>query len=327
MTDHRSKSIVRSGRSAIPSRSGDADRENLGVLTSESRNPDTQEIDLLPTLGILEKINNADSGVPGVVRQVLPEIAEAVDRAVEAFKAGGRLIYMGAGTSGRIGLLDAVECPPTYGVPEGMVVPLIAGGEAAVHRAQEGAEDNPALGEQDLRSIKLTSKDMVVGIAASGRTPYVTGGLRYARGLGCTTVALACNKNAAIAREADIAILPEVGPEVLTGSTRMKAGTAQKLVLNMLTTASMIRIGKSFYNLMVDVKATNQKLVDRTRRIVVEATGVSYEEADQVLARCDHNAKLAIMMLLSGLERQEAEAALHKADGFLRLALQNLQQH
>ena len=298
--------------------------ENLGVLTSETRNPDTLDIDLLPTLGILEKINDADSGVPAVVRQVLPELAQAVDKAVEAFKSGGRLIYMGAGTSGRIGLLDAVECPPTYGVPEGMVVPLIAGGEKAVHRAQEGAEDNPALGEEDLRNIQLTSKDMVVGIAASGRTPYVTGGLRYARGLGCTTVALACNKSAAIARDADIAILPEVGPEVLTGSTRMKAGTAQKLVLNMLTTASMIRIGKSFYNLMVDVKATNQKLVDRTRRIVVEATGASYEEADRVLEHCDHNAKLAIMVILSGLERKDAETALKNADGFLRLALQNL---
>ncbi|MBY6189691.1 N-acetylmuramic acid 6-phosphate etherase [Microbulbifer agarilyticus] len=298
--------------------------EEMGVLTSESRNPSTQDIDLLPTLGILEKINDADSGVPTAVRAVLPEIAQAADKAVDAFKAGGRLIYMGAGTSGRIGLLDAVECPPTYGVPEGMVVPLIAGGEEAVHRAQEGAEDSPELGEEDLRKIQLTSKDMVVGIAASGRTPYVTGGLRYARKLGCTTVALACNKSATIAKEADIAILPEVGPEVLTGSTRMKAGTAQKLVLNMLTTASMIRIGKSFYNLMVDVKATNLKLVDRTRRIVVEATGVSYEEADRVLDRCDHNAKLAIMIILSGLEQEEAQAELDNADGFLRLALQNI---
>ncbi|WP_160153277.1 N-acetylmuramic acid 6-phosphate etherase [Microbulbifer sp. ALW1] len=296
----------------------------LGSLASEARNPDTQDIDLLPTLGILEKINDADSSVPGVVRQLLPEIAQAVDAAVTAFKSGGRLIYMGAGTSGRIGLLDAVECPPTYGVPEGMVIPLIAGGEAAVHRAQEGAEDDPALGEADLKRIELQGKDVVVGIAASGRTPYVTGGLRYARSLGCTTVALACNKSAAIAKEADIAILPEVGPEILTGSTRMKAGTAQKLVLNMITTASMIRIGKSFYNLMVDVKATNQKLVDRTRRIVVEATGASYEEADRVLELCDHNAKLAIMMILSGLDRAPAETALKAADGFLRLALQKL---
>ncbi|TLM77665.1 N-acetylmuramic acid 6-phosphate etherase [Microbulbifer harenosus] len=298
----------------------------LGSLASESRNPDTLDIDLLPTLGILEKINDADSHVPGVVRQVLPEVAQVVDAVVDAFRCGGRLIYMGAGTSGRIGLLDAVECPPTYGVPEGMVIPLIAGGEAAVHRAQEGAEDDPALGAEDLKSIGLTPRDIVVGIAASGRTPYVTGGLRYARSLGCTTVALACNKSAAIAKEADIAILPEVGPEVLTGSTRMKAGTAQKLVLNMITTASMIRSGKSFYNLMVDVKATNQKLLDRTRRIVVEATGASYEEADQVLDQCDHNAKLAIMMILSGLERAPAEAALKNADGFLRLALQRLER-
>ncbi|WGL16769.1 N-acetylmuramic acid 6-phosphate etherase [Microbulbifer bruguierae] len=294
----------------------------LGSLASESRNPDTLDIDLLPTTGILEKINDADASVPGVVREVLPEVTKAVNAVVEAFRSGGRLIYMGAGTSGRIGLLDAVECPPTYGVPEGMVISLIAGGEAAVHRAQEGAEDNPELGEADLKRIGLQSKDVVVGIAASGRTPYVTGGLRYARRLGCTTVALACNKAAAIANEADIAILPEVGPEILTGSTRMKAGTAQKLVLNMITTASMIRMGKSFYNLMVDVKATNQKLLDRTRRIVVEATGVTYDEADSVLEQCDHNAKLAIMMILSGLEREPAEAALDKARGFLRLALQ-----
>ncbi|WP_105104358.1 N-acetylmuramic acid 6-phosphate etherase [Microbulbifer pacificus] len=298
----------------------------LGSLASESRNPDTLDIDLLPTLGILEKINNADSTVPGVVRQVLPEVALAVDAVVEAFRSGGRLVYMGAGTSGRIGLLDAVECPPTYGVPEGMVVPLMAGGEDAIHRAQEGAEDNPELGAQDLRNINLNPKDVVVGIAASGRTPYVTGGLRYARETGCTTVALACNKSATIAKEADIAILPEVGPEVLTGSTRMKAGTAQKLVLNMITTASMIRSGKSFYNLMVDVKATNQKLVDRTRRIVMEATGAPPDEAERILNQCGHNAKLAIMMILSGLDRGEAEAALNNADGFLRLALQNLEQ-
>ncbi|MFD1216336.1 MULTISPECIES: N-acetylmuramic acid 6-phosphate etherase [Microbulbifer] len=298
--------------------------DDLSGLTSESRNPDTLDIDLLPTMGILEKINEADTQVPTVVRGVLPQVARAVEATVTAFEKGGRLIYMGAGTSGRIGLLDAVECPPTYGVPEGMVIPLIAGGEAAVHRAQEGAEDDPALGASDLKEIQLSGKDVVVGIAASGRTPYVVGGLRYARSLGCATVALACNRNAAIAEEADIAILPEVGPEVLTGSTRMKAGTAQKLVLNMITTASMIRMGKSFYNLMVDVKATNQKLVDRTRRIVMEATGVSYEEADRVLADSEHNAKLAIMMILSGLERAPAEAALARANGFLRLALQQL---
>lgn len=298
--------------------------DELGTLTSESRNPETQDIDLLPVTKILEKINSADAQVPAAVREVLPAIAEAVEAVVQSFRDGGRLIYMGAGTSGRIGLLDAVECPPTYGVPENMVIPLIAGGEAAVHRAQEGAEDDPELGEVDLKNIDLTSKDVVVGIAASGRTPYVLGGLRYARELGCKTVALACNRSAAIAKEADIAILPEVGPEILTGSTRMKAGTAQKLVLNMITTASMIRLGKSFYNLMVDVKATNNKLMDRTRRIVMEATGVTFEEADRVLNQCDQNAKLAIMMILSRLDRGAAEVALTNANGFLRLALQNL---
>jgi len=297
--------------------------KELGTLTSEARNPDTQDIDLLPTAEILEKINTADRDVPPAVHRELPQIAAAVDEIVAAFKCGGRLIYMGAGTSGRLGILDAVECPPTYGVPEDMVIALIAGGGEAVYRAQEGAEDNPDLGREDLQKIRLTEKDVVVGIAASGRTPYVIGGLRYARQLGCTTVALSCNKSAAIANEADIAILPEAGPEILTGSTRMKAGTAQKLVLNMLTTASMIRLGKVFYNLMVDVKATNAKLVGRTRRIVMEATGVSYEEADRVLSQCDHNAKLAIMMILSGLDADAAERALAEASGFLRLALQN----
>lgn len=297
----------------------------LSGLTSEARNPDTLDIDLLPTPEILRKINRADREVPRAVGQVLPQIAAAVDAIVTAFKAGGRLVYMGAGTSGRLGILDAVECPPTYGVREGTVVGLIAGGEAAFLRAQEGAEDNPELGRRDLQDIGLNARDLVVGIAASGRTPYVIGGLRYARELGCTTVALSCNTTAAIADEADIAILPDVGPEVLTGSTRMKSGTAQKLVLNMLTTASMIRLGKSFYNLMVDVKATNAKLVGRTRRIVMEATGVSLEEADRVLSQCGHNAKLAIMMILSGLDSATAERALEEADGFLRLALQRVE--
>ncbi|AFU98700.1 N-acetylmuramic acid 6-phosphate etherase [Simiduia agarivorans] len=295
--------------------------DELNQLTSEARNPDTQDIDLLPTRAILEKINHADRDVPVAVAQVIPQIAEAVDAIVASFSAGGRLIYTGAGTSGRLGILDAVECPPTYGTPEQQVVALIAGGAPAIYRAQEGAEDNPALGQHDLEQIQLEPRDVVVGIAASGRTPYVIGALDYARSLGCTTVALSCNRVATIARHADIAILPEVGPEVLTGSTRMKAGTAQKLVLNMLTTASMIRMGKSFYNLMVDVKATNEKLVSRTRRIVMEATGVSLDEADRALNACDHNAKLAIMMILSGLDRAAAETRLASANGFLRMAL------
>ncbi|MEX2963139.1 N-acetylmuramic acid 6-phosphate etherase [Microbulbifer sp. TYP-18] len=298
--------------------------QELSRLPSEARNPDSEDIDLLPTAEIVEKINAADQGVAEAVRKELPQVTAAVEAIVTAFKASGRLVYMGAGTSGRLGILDAVECPPTYGVEEGMVVALIAGGEDAVYRAQEGAEDNPELGAQDLKNIGLQSRDVVVGIAASGRTPYVAGGLEYARSLGCTAIALACNKSAAIAAQADIAILPEVGPEILTGSTRMKAGSAQKLVLNMLTTASMIRLGKSFHNLMVDVKATNAKLVGRTRRIVIEATGVSLEEADRVLDACDHNAKLAIMVLLSGLERAEAERALEDANGFLRLALRSV---
>ena len=295
--------------------------QELSDLSSEARNPDTQNIDLLSSIEILEKINQADTDVPLAVKKVLPEIAKAVDAIVKAFNDGGRLIYMGAGTSGRLGILDAVECPPTYGTDEQLVIALIAGGEKAVYRAQEGVEDNPELGQEDLQRIKLNAKDVLVGIAASGRTPYVIGGLRYGQKVGCTTVALSCNLGAAIAREAQIAILPEVGPEVLTGSTRMKAGTAQKLVLNMLSTTAMIRIGKCFHNLMVDVKASNEKLVGRTKRIVMEATGVSLEEAENALNICEHNAKLAIMVILSGLDRIEAEQKLVRAGGFLRAAL------
>ncbi|MHC6801538.1 N-acetylmuramic acid 6-phosphate etherase, partial [Vibrio antiquarius] len=231
----------------------------LSHLVSEGRNPDTMDIDLLPSLDIVQRINQQDKLVPLAVEKVLPEIAEAVDKITEAFKVGGRLFYIGAGTSGRLGVLDASECPPTFGTDPEMVVGIIAGGKEAMFRAKEGAEDDPALGEQDLKENALTQHDVVVGIAASGRTPYVIGGLEYANELGATTVALSCNPDSPIADIADIAISPVVGPEALTGSTRLKSGTAQKLVLNMLTTASMIRLGKSYQNLMVDVKATNAK--------------------------------------------------------------------
>lgn len=292
----------------------------LEQLVSEARNPDTMQIDLMSSAEILAAMNAEDARVATAVRAVLPDIAAAVDRIVEAFKAGGRLVYMGAGTSGRLGVLDASECPPTFGVPEGMVVGLIAGGDRALRHPIEGAEDSREEGRRDLEKINLSAKDVVVGIAVSGRTPYVIGGLDYARSIGAVTAALSCNPDSAIARMADIAISPLVGPEALTGSTRLKSGTAQKLVLNMLTTASMIRIGKSYENLMVDLSVSNEKLAARATRILVEVTGRSAEEAEKFLAASQNNVKLAILMALTGMGAEEGEAALSEADGFLRRA-------
>lgn len=293
----------------------------LEKLVSEGRNPKTMHIDLLPTFDILREINSEDKGVPLAVERVIPEIAAAVDKIVAAFQKGGRLVYMGAGTSGRLGVLDASECPPTFSVPEGMVVGLIAGGEYALTHAVEGAEDDPAKGREALEDIKLTADDVVVGIAVSGRTPYVIGGLTYAKEVGATTVALSCNPNSLIAGIADLAISPVVGPEILTGSTRLKSGTAQKLILNMLTTASMIRIGKSYQNLMVDVSASNQKLVARASRIVMQATGCAIEEARAALDETGNDVKLAILMVVTGMGLDEARKALENAGGFLRKAI------
>ncbi|MDW2456614.1 N-acetylmuramic acid 6-phosphate etherase [Vibrio sp. 1249-1] len=290
----------------------------LSHLVSEGRNPDTMDIDLLPSLDIVQRINQQDKLVPLAVEKVLPEIAEAVDKITEAFKVGGRLFYIGAGTSGRLGVLDASECPPTFGTDPEMVVGIIAGGKEAMFRAKEGAEDDPTLGEQDLKENTLTQRDVVVGIAASGRTPYVIGGLEYANELGATTVALSCNPDSPIADIADIAISPVVGPEALTGSTRLKSGTAQKLVMNMLTTASMIRLGKSYQNLMVDVKATNAKLVARAARIVMQATDCTNQEAKTALKETDYDAKLAILMILTGLDRESATEQLNAKQGYLR---------
>lgn len=295
---------------------------NLGQLMSESRNPRTMDLDTLSTLDMLTRFNQEDRLVPEAVAQELPAIAKAVDCITAAFKQGGRLIYMGAGTSGRLGVLDASECPPTYGVPHGMVIGLIAGGEGAILKAVEGAEDSAELGQQDLQHLALTPQDVVVGIAASGRTPYVLGGLAYARATGCTTVAVSCNPESKIAAAADIAISPLVGPEALTGSTRMKAGTAQKLVLNMLTTGAMVKLGKAYQNLMVDVKATNEKLVDRACRIVMEASGASRSEAESLLAQTGNEVKPAILMHLTGLSAAQAVARLAQHQGYLRQALQ-----
>lgn len=293
----------------------------LEGLVSEGRNPKTFDIDLLPTAEILRRINEEDQSVPLAVGKVIPEIAMAVERIVGAFRKGARLVYMGAGTSGRLGVLDASECPPTFGVPEGMVLGLIAGGRDALVRAAEGAEDELQEGVKALQDIGLSVDDVVVGIAVSGRTPYVIGGLNYAKQIGATTVALSCNHTSIIAGIADIAISPIVGPEVLTGSTRLKAGTAQKLVLNMLTTASMIRIGKSYQNLMVDVQANNKKLMARASLIVMQATDCTAEEARRALDRTGNDVKLAILITITGMDVEEARTALLDAGGFLRTAI------
>ncbi len=296
---------------------------DLQHLVSEGRNPRSMGIDVVSTSELLEIINAEDRLVPDAVGKTLPDIARAVDTIVHAFGHGGRLIYIGAGTSGRLGVLDASECPPTFGVPPTMVIGLIAGGQQALTSAREGAEDRADNGVADLRAIGLSNKDVVVGIAVSGRTPYVIGALDYAKRIGATAVALTCNPDSPIAKMADISIAPVVGPEVLTGSTRLKSGTAQKLVLNMLSTASMVRIGKTYQNLMVDMIASNEKLAARAVSIVTQATGCSDETARAALESTGRNAKLAILVVLTGKSADEARADLAKADGFLRRALDN----
>ncbi|MGA8586326.1 MAG: N-acetylmuramic acid 6-phosphate etherase [Roseiarcus sp.] len=293
----------------------------LERLISEERNPNTMDIDLLPTAEVLRVMNREDRSVADAVGKVIPEIARAVDSIVDAFAKGGRLIYLGAGTSGRLGVLDAAECPATFSVPADMVLGLMAGGADAFSKASEGAEDNAEAGVEALKDIGLIRRDVVVGITVSGRTPYVVGGLTYAKALGATTVALSCNQDAAIARMADISILPVVGPEVLAGSTRLKSGTAQKLVLNMLTTASMIRSGKCYQNLMVDLKPTNMKLVGRAARIVTQATGCTAEQAQKVLRLTGNDVKLAILITVTGMPLKRARLALENAGGLLRKAI------
>ncbi|WP_225085438.1 N-acetylmuramic acid 6-phosphate etherase [Pectobacterium colocasium] len=297
------------------------DNLNLGKLVSEMRNPATMALDQLSTLEMMHAFNQEDRKVPEAIAQVLPAIAEAVDLATASLQAGGRLIYLGAGTSGRLGVLDASECPPTFGVPHGLVIGLIAGGPGALLKAVEGAEDDPALGEADLKALDLTAVDMVIGLAASGRTPYVIGALRYARDVGCRTAAISCNPHSPIAQEAQVAISPVVGPEALTGSTRLKSGTAQKLVLNMISTGVMVKLGKVYQNLMVDVKATNVKLLDRACRIVVEATGAERERARQALVQADNEVKPAILMLLANIDVDAARERLKQHNGYLREAL------
>ncbi|ANS85530.1 N-acetylmuramic acid 6-phosphate etherase [Vibrio scophthalmi] len=295
---------------------------DLSHLVTESRNQSSQNIDTLSTIEMLKVINNEDQKVALAVEKVLPEIAQVVDAVKAAFAVGGRLIYMGAGTSGRLGILDASECPPTYGTPAEQVVGLIAGGHKAILKAVENAEDSPQLAVDDLRNLNLTERDVVVGIAASGRTPYVLGGMEYARNVGAFVASLVCNPTCPMIEAADVAIVPVVGAEIVTGSSRMKAGTAQKLVLNMITTGAMIRSGKVFGNLMVDVEATNAKLIQRQANIVMEATGADEQEAELALSQCQRHCKTAILMILTGLDAAQAKTLLEQNDGFIRLALE-----
>ena len=296
--------------------------EELKSLVTEASNPNTTDIDTKSTREILELINAEDAKVPEAVRKEIPYIAQAVDLLVERFKAGGRLFYIGAGTSGRLGVLDASECPPTYGTDPEMVQGIIAGGYEALVRSQEGAEDIYENGARDLQVRGFTSNDVACGIAASRRTPYVVGAIDYARSIGAKTLYVTCNPRSEMNIPVDVAICPVVGPEVVMGSTRMKAGTATKLVLNMLTTASMIRLGKVYGNMMVDLQMTSKKLEERSKRTVMMVTGLPYEEAERYLEQAGGHVKTALVMILAGVSAEEARARLEKADGFVRKAIE-----
>lgn len=291
---------------------------NLENLTTERRNETTFGLDEMSVAEAVKLMNQEDHKVSEAVAEQLPQIEKVVETTIASFKKDGRLIYMGAGTSGRLGVLDAAECVPTFGVEPEMVVGLIAGGEQAMTVAVEGAEDDIELGAQDLKDLKLTENDMVIGIAASGRTPYVIGGLDYARSIGAATGTIACNKGAEISKHADLPIEVDCGPEFLTGSTRLKSGTAQKLILNMISTISMIGIGKVYNNLMVDVKPTNEKLVERSKRIIMQATEADYETAARYFEAADQNVKLAIVMILTDSTTEAAAEKLIQAGGFVK---------
>jgi N-acetylmuramic acid 6-phosphate etherase len=296
--------------------------EHLKTLTTEQRNPRSVNLDRLDVPAILKLINREDNQVPAAVAKVLPQIAAAVDMITHSFRFGGRLIYAGAGTSGRLGVLDAAECPPTFGVPAGMVCGIIAGGRRTLVRSREGVEDDVAAAIRDIEKLKPQRIDTVIGIAASGRTPYPLAVLKSAKRNGATTVFLACNELPEISTFVDLVINPILGPEVLTGSTRMKAGTACKMILNMLSTASMVQIGKCYGNLMVDLRATSEKLTERSRRILVETIGVSYQQAGRLLKQSHGEVKTAIVMQLIAVDYFKAKQLLAQADGKLSAILQ-----
>ena len=295
----------------------------ISKLHTEQRNKNSMDIDVQTISEILKIINDEDKTVPIAVENELPYIEKAVKLIVTALKNGGRLLYFGAGTSGRIGVIDAAECPPTFGTSPELIQGFIAGGKEAMFRAQEGAEDLEENGARDVIKAKVKSKDVVCGIAASRRTPYVIGAVKKAKELGAKTIYVTCNpRDEFNIKEADIAICPYVGPEVIMGSTRMKSGTAQKLVLNMLTTASMIRLGKIYENMMIDLQMTNKKLVERSKRIVMTVTGVNYDKAADVLKKADGHVKTALVMIKADVSASEARKRLKKTDGFVRRAIE-----
>ncbi len=288
---------------------------DLSQIKTEQRNALTANIDSLSTIDMVRLINSEDKKVAEAVEKELEHIAEAVDIIAARLTVGGRLVYMGSGTSGRLGILDAVECPPTYSVEPDMVIGLIAGGYPAIFKAQEGAEDSTEAGIEDLRGIGFCEKDVLVGVSASGRTPYVVSAMKYALSLGAEVISVSCSPDSEMEKLAHISITPQPGPEVVTGSTRMKSGSAQKMVLNMLSTGAMIKMGKVYGNLMVDVKASNEKLIHRCRRIVSDAAGVTETEAAAVLEKCEYKPKIAILMILCGFTADEAKEALESHDG------------
>lgn len=303
--------------------------DQLQKLSTEQRNPASTNIDARSVTRILSIINKEDARVAAAVRKEIPSIAKAVELVVDALQRGGRLLYVGAGTSGRLGILDAAECPPTFGTDPDMIRGIIAGGEQAVFRAQEGVEDLEENGTADIKSVGVKSEDIVCGIAASLRTPYVIGAVKEAKASGAKTIFLTTNRRKTlysqdfidISRSVDVAICVDVGPEVIMGSTRMKSGTAQKLVLNMITTTAMIRLGKVYGNMMVDLQMTNEKLRERAKRILMIATGVDYEGAGEVLQRAQGHVKTALVMIKAGVNREEATRRLTQAGGFVRLAI------
>jgi N-acetylmuramic acid 6-phosphate etherase len=294
----------------------------ISKLSTEQKNPNSVNIDIQSTEEILTIINNEDKKVPLAVETEIPYIAKAVDAIVDAIKNGGKLFYFGAGTSGRLGVVDASECPPTFGAPNELINGIIAGGKEAMFTAQEGAEDFENNGAEDVVAAEITSKDVVCGIAASRRTPYVIGAVKKAKEIGATTLYItATPRDTFNIDEVDIAMCPHVGPEVVMGSTRMKSGTAQKLVLNMLTTTTFVRLGKTYENMMIDLQMTNKKLVERSKRIVMMITGVEYNEATEYLEKADGHVKTALVMILANVDLNEAKIRLEKSDGFVRKAI------
>ncbi len=295
--------------------------DSLAGLLTEQRNPASKELDLLSTEGILRLINSEDKLVPLAVEREIPYITMAVDLIVASLRNEGRLIYVGAGTSGRLGIIDAAECPPTFGTDPGQIICLIAGGRKAVFQSQEGAEDDADRAREDVGALGLTHRDTVCGIAASRRTPYVAAAVAYAKKLGASTIYLTNNPRSEFDLDVDVAICAAVGPEVLMGSTRMKSGTAQKLVLNMLTTTAMVKLGKVYENMMVDLQLSNKKLVERSKRIVMMATGVDYDSASSFLAGAGGHVKTAIVMVVAGVTAEQARKRIKDAGGFVRTAL------